>query len=137
MKFNGTIVITDPCYLDYCNQELQKSDWWYEFLDNSMNMTLYGFSTYICESTIIGDWSWVTMNEDTNKEIGAFGADAGLVCVCYLDEINKFNPYFKEWVESHKWCATIIENFEGYVQYDVGDDDFHIVGKGNINFKTY
>ena len=70
--------------------------------------------------------------------IGGFCADAGLVGVFLLDEILAYNPEWKSWIEEHSWCATIIENFEGEVEYyiDKVDKEAHIVGTGNINFYT-
>ena len=72
------------------------------------------------------------------KAIGEFCADAGLVGVFLLDEILAYNPEWKSWIEEHSWCATIIEDFEGEVEYyiDKVDGEAHIVGTGNINFYT-
>ena len=72
------------------------------------------------------------------KAIGEFCADAGLVGVFLLDEILAYNPDWKSWIEEHSWCATIIENFEGEVEYyiDKVNKEAHIVGTGNINFYT-
>ncbi len=70
--------------------------------------------------------------------IGGFCADAGLVGVFLLDEILAYNPEWKYWIEKHHWCATIIENFYGEVEYyiDKVDKEAHIVGTGSINFYT-
>jgi hypothetical protein len=79
---------------------------------------------------------------DKNKFIeehtlGEFCADAGKVCVVYLDEVLKFNPYFEEWAKRHPWCVTIIEDFDGDVDYTVGEEmDLHLVGTGNKPFYT-
>lgn len=75
---------------------------------------------------------------DEGKAIGGFCADAGLVGVFLLDEILTYNPDWKSWIEEHSWCATIIEDFEGEVEYyiDKVDKEAHIVGTGNINFYT-
>ena len=72
------------------------------------------------------------------KAIGEFCADAGLVGVFLLDEILAYNPEWKSWIEEHSWCATIIKDFEGEVEYyiDKVDGEAHIVGTGNINFYT-
>lgn len=72
------------------------------------------------------------------KYIGEFCADAGLVGVFLLDEILAYNPEWKSWIEEHPWCATIIKDFEGEVEYyiDKVDEEAHIVGTGNINFYT-
>lgn len=138
MKFKGTIVITDPCYLDSDNSILDDSNWWKES-SYGEDMSQFGFTSYISESTIIGDWSWRTINLDSEEIIGKFCADAGMVCVCLLEEVLNFNPKFEKWAKSHPWCATIIEDFDGDVKYIVDENDdmmFHIVGKGNINFTT-
>ena len=73
-----------------------------------------------------------------SKDIGGFCADAGLVGVFLLDEILAYNPEWKSWIEEHSWCATIIEDFKGEVEYyiDKVDGEAHIVGTGNINFYT-
>lgn len=70
--------------------------------------------------------------------IGGFCADAGLVGVFLLDEILAYNPDWKYWIEKHHWCATIIEDFYGEVEYyiDKVDKEAHIVGTGSINFYT-
>lgn len=73
-----------------------------------------------------------------SKDIGGFCADTGLVGVFLLDEILAYNPDWKSWIEEHSWCATIIENFEGEVEYyiDKVNEEAHIVGTGSINFYT-
>ena len=136
MKFKGDVVITDPCYLDGNNEKLDSSTWW-EDSSYGEDGEYLGFTSYIYESTIIGDWSWITYDSDTGDLLGKFCADAGLVCVCLLDEVLKFNPDFKYWALAHPWCVTIIKDFDGYIEYEVDEnDEFHIVGKGNINFRT-
>lgn len=178
MKFKGTIVITDPCYLDSGLGE----NLWSES-NYGEDLSVYGCSQWLCESTIYGDWScftykgtrqealihmidwdkiyskfFIEYNNETSEKnrkklaeqhaqikkefvekytLGKFCADAGMVCVVYLDEILKVNPNFKEWAEKHPWCATIIEDFDGLVTYEVDDsDEAHIVGTGNIEFYT-
>ena len=59
------------------------------------------------------------------------------MCVCLLEDVLKFNPNFKEWMETHPWCVTVIENFDGDIKYEVDENnEAHIVGMGNINFYT-
>ena len=181
MKFKGTIVITDPCYLRH--DSLNSYEYW-EKSGYGEDLSVFGCSQWISEGTIYGDWSCTTYKGNKEKlseffkkaneireplwkdfdsekelvkvrdavyeklskliesygdltELGQFCADAGMVCVVYLDEVLKVNPGFKKWAEEHTWCATIIENFDGDVNYEVDEDmDAHIVGKGNINFYT-
>lgn len=182
MKFKGTIVITDPCYLDSGMNNEDNLDLW-EASNYGEDLTIFGCSQWISENTLYGDWSCNTYKGtlDETKQaretwdkyyftffskftpdisgeeraklreeykqyekqfkdkytLGSFCADAGMVCVVYLDEILKVNPHFKEWADKHSWCVTIIENFDGDVEYEVDEEgEAHIVGKGNLNFYT-
>ena len=183
MKFKGTIVITDPCYLDSNMNNEDNLDLW-EASNYGEDLTVFGCSQWISENTLYGDWSCFTYKgtkEEIIEEIykwdhysidffkdynfgvhtqeekdqiytefsekhkafveeftyGQFCADAGMVCVVYLDEILKVNPHFKEWADTHDWCVTIIENFDGDIEYEVDEKGAaHIVGKGNLNFYT-
>ena len=130
MKFKGTIVITDPCYLDNGENNL---DLW-EASGYGEDLSVLGCSQWISEGTIYGDWSCTTYKGDKEKlseffkkaskiqeplwkdfdseeelvkvrdavyenlneleesyggltELGKFCADAGMVCVVYLDEV--------------------------------------------------
>lgn len=180
MKFKGTIVITDPCYLKH--DSLDRSYW--ENSEYGENLSVFGCSQWISEDTLYGDWSCNTYkgtldeikqaretwdkyyftffakynNPDISEvekaqlleeykqyekqfnsehTLGSFCADAGMVCVVYLDEVLAVNPTFKQWASEHTWCATIIENFDGNIEYEVDEhNEAHIVGTGNINFYT-
>lgn len=159
MKFKGTIIITDPCYVikeDIVGERVY-NDW--EKCKYGENMEALGISHYICRSTIYGDWSCTTykITEDPYKvidnfveasekgedygvncsKLGNFCADAGLVAVFNLDEVRKYNPDIDEWIASHDWCVTVIPDFKGRVDYYVDRQGAaHIVGIGNINFFT-
>lgn len=180
MQFKGTIVITDPCYLDAdMGQDLWEASGYGE------DLSVFGCSQWICKDTIYGDWSCTTYKGNSKEiskvveeiislereldtldendlgndpayeiiskqlrslykvmqekfpKLGNFCADAGMVCVVYLDDILKVNPTFKQWAPEHPWCVTIIPNFDGNIEYEVDDNtDAHIVGKGNIDFYT-
>lgn len=127
------------------------------------NMEALGITNYICKDTIYGDWSCTTYNTDTEEKLGKFCSDAGLVAVFELDEVLKYNPDFSQWIKTHNWCVTVIENFTGNINFEVvhqsgvytKDDEFEsngkiyykegetwendeiqVIGKGNINFFT-
>ena len=55
MYFKGTIVITDPCYLDCGSEEnlWEKSGY-------GEDLSVFGCSQWISENTIYGDWSCFT-----------------------------------------------------------------------------
>lgn len=169
MKFKGSIVITDPCYV------LKRNDY-----TNGYCMP-EGFTNYICRDTIYGDWSCMTYrgtpdtdllaqwnelyfnmfrayntpgtsDEDKKKLYeafklskqawlaencyGEFCADAGEVCVVYLDEAIKYNPEFETFIKEHPWCVTVIEDFDGEVEEDVEDESLMLIGTGNKPFFT-
>lgn len=64
MKFKGTIIITDPCYIvKKCTEDMQ-DDW--TRCDSGHYMEALGIKRYICESTIYGDWGCTTYKVDTD-----------------------------------------------------------------------
>jgi hypothetical protein len=130
MRFKGNIIITDPCYI--INDE-NDDDW--ELCDYGRDLDQLGLSTYICRDTIYGDWSCTVFNTDTDREIGKFCADAGMVAVFLLDEVLQYNPKFNYHIDK-PWTTTLIKNFEGDVSIDVVGEEVFVVGKGNINFKS-
>lgn len=67
---------------------------------------------------------------------GEFCADAGKVCVVYLEEAIKYNPEFETFIKEHPWCVTVIEDFDGEVEEDVEDDSLMLIGTGNKPFFT-
>jgi hypothetical protein len=146
-RFDGDIVITDPCYI--------VENW-----DEDPDMDIYngfGFDkvfgdTYIYGSTIYGDWSCTVYDcgsQDPKEiiekadqdriiptdlsELGRFCADAGLVSVTYLDKSERIKNY-----GSHCW--TCIPDFHGTVQYYCYNDTIYIVGTsddGEHNFVSF
>lgn len=157
MKFKGTIIITDPCYIIRDKDQITENDW--RACDYGENMKVLGINTYMTKDTIYGDWSCTTYKVDDNpKEIidnfakaeengedygvkcsalGDFCADAGLVSVFLLDEVRQYNPDIDTWIASHPWCVTTIKDFDGDVEYYIDENtDAHIYGTGNINFFT-
>lgn len=133
MKFKGTIIITDPCYVIREENELTGDDWCAcEYGDN---MEKLGIKNYLTSDTEYGDWGCTTY-KDNGDEIGEFCADAGLVSVFLLDEVREYNPNIDEWIETHPWCVTTIKNFDGDVDITHRNDEVSVVGKGNVNFFT-
>lgn len=179
MKFKGTIVITDPCYI--IKDPIGSLDDW-EVCKYGENMEVLGINHYITGDTIYGDWSCTTyasekpmdainnlakianyfrdnyksdmtleqhdklcqecesMEKELNlnlKEIGNFSSDTGLVSVLLLDEVLKYNSDFEPWALEHPWCATIIKDFDGDIEYYIDEvGEAHIIGNGSINFFT-
>lgn len=66
MKFKGDIIITDPCYIIKDNSDDWDKCGWGE------NMGILGFTTYISEYTLCGDWScstWSTPRKDVEAQL--------------------------------------------------------------------
>lgn len=118
IEFDGDIIITDPCYI--MKSDNNRDDWFTS--DFGRKMEPFGFTKYITRSTLYGDWSCTTYDADTEKYIGEFCADAGLVSVFLLDEVLKYNPEFDYHI-NRKWTTTWIKNFKGTVQYKVHVDE--------------
>lgn len=98
----GTIVITDPCYLDSVKELIPTHS----------------------RDTIYGDWGcsvWAYNPEEGKypkegaKPFGKFCADSGQVCVTAVkdSELKAFN----EWLGDRDWIATVIHGFKGKVRY--------------------
>lgn len=69
MKFKGDIIITDPCYVIKENAE----DW--DKCGCGENMEALGFTTYISEPTLYGDWccsTWSTPRKDVEAQLEEF-----------------------------------------------------------------
>lgn len=153
--FTGDIIITDPCYI--CKKDCD--DW--SKSDYGTELNRLGITNFITNDTLYGDWGCHTYNQDTEEVLGQFCADAGLVTVCLLEEVLKYNPNFKEeYIKERPWCVTVIKDFDGDVSFiqrhlkyehdndyirddgtivwkkgDVGEDvELVVVGEGNINF---
>ena len=153
MKFKGDIIITDPCYIDneddYSNRKLWDSDTFDIFTGNGLKD--YGFTNYIWEDTLYGDWSRTVFElrvgsvdkkvKDLDskcfksKTLGKFCADAGLVGVFLLNEVLKFNPKF-DYHRNRPWTTAWLKDFDGDIEYIVYNDEAFIRGTGNINFVT-
>jgi hypothetical protein len=148
MKFKGDIIITDPCYIDTEDSKL----WDGKDVDifSGSGLSKLGFTNYIWEDTLYGDWGCTTFKlkpgsankptqdltkEDSDGTLGQFCADAGLVGVFLLDEVLKFNPKFDYHTERN-WTTTLIKDFDGEIEYEINGDEAQIRGTGNINFVT-
>ena len=126
-RFNGDILITDPCYIRQLlpDSEREKGFWGF-FINHSFSrfeadnsgLFLYGLYNTLIGNTIYGDWSCTTYmkHKDGDVEIGRFCADAGLVGVFLLEEVEKFNPNFSRWLVRHAHCGTVISGFNGVVK---------------------
>ena len=143
-RFDGDIVITDPCYVTETAWDDPDVD-----IYDGQGFEKYFGPTYIYGSTIYGDWSCTTFDigsEDpleflekkdkfgvSIKNIGRFCADAGLVCVVYL---SKCSDKFRE--TSGDWTRTIIKDFHGTIQYVIhNEEDVHIIGRSDDGLHNF
>lgn len=145
MRFDGDVVITDPCYIMRRDRD---GDW--ERCCGGYDMESLGFRHYLSEYTIDGDWVCTTyLGELSEREhcvdfpperiLGTFCADSAMVGVFYLKEIRRYNPNFLPgFLKRHPWTATVIRNFHGKIEFvsDEGVRVQYVVGIGNIPFFT-
>lgn len=147
-RFDGDIIITDPCYLLAGMSDEKHEEIWNKVCDSiSGERAIVDFGVYadlgmkpnMVGNTIYGDWGCSVFDAEYNK-IGGFCADAGLWCVVPYDAAIKFNPALEGWIKSHSWCAAVIKDFhgdvhavvqEGGVDPDDGDEyepEIHLEG---------
>lgn len=134
---NEDVLITDPGYI--LTDEDENIG-----IDNS-NLEEYrekGLTKSIIHETIYGDWDCEVKDVDTHRIIGKFTADGGMVGVFSLQEVLGYNPKFKdEYIIRYPNTNTIIQNFTGTVKIVVELNDYrfsvHVVGEGNISFKSF
>ena len=118
MKFKGTIVITDPCYLRH--DSLNSYEYW-EKSGYGEDLSVFGCSQWISEDTLYGDWSCTTYKGDKEKlseffkkanEIQEplwrdFSSDEELAEVrdAVYEKLNKLEESYGGLTELGKFCA--------------------------------
>lgn len=89
MKFKGTIIITDPCYIiraeHHGTTPITKNDW--KACNYGENMKVLGINTYITKDTIYGDWSCTTYATSNPKKA--------------IDDLAEINKYFDDEYEKY------------------------------------
>lgn len=130
MKFEGDIIITDPCYI------VKSEDDWdlceYGFSLEKLNITDFISSMDAdCVGCNVIDLS-------TQKVLGEFASDSSVVSVMSLSQVKEYNPDFNKTLQKN--CYAIIKDFTGIVEkIDVENSDnqsWAFSGNGNINFRT-
>ena len=149
-----TLVITDPCYMKGNGSLMQRNtiygDWscmvypgklgenekykeWDEKYFQFFNE--YNFSGKNDEEkkSLLNEFNEFKDNWKKDNILGEFTADAGLVGVFDWDELSEEN---KTWAVEHPWCAAIIKQWTGNVEFEVNDETVHVVGTGEKPFFT-
>ena len=135
-----TLIITDPCYL------LRDEDW--DELGNTYgydNLKKYltekhNFGELVCGDTGFGDWSNMIIEDDTDKEVGRFTADAGMFIVCTASDLTNYGidkEKFDRYVRNG--LIAVIPDYNGKVTVGRSKDNFaHIDFRGStIHDKDY
>lgn len=147
MFFNGSLYITDPCYL-------RLADDWGE-LDE--DIVIRECSKYFIKYTGVGDGNWKVFakfdeepvsfhkmrkmiergDHSGFEEIGEYCVDSCHVCLVYKNEADAACPGFVKEFEDKRFCYTEIKDFVGEIEvYEDKDYVRHFIGKGNICFFT-
>lgn len=98
-------------------QQEHMDDW--KKCNYGMNFEALGIQKFMSRDTIYGDWSCTVFDIDTEKPIGTFCADAGMVSVVDLSEAVSYNPEILKWLKEYDYAATVIKDFKGTVQFIV------------------
>ena len=138
MEFNGTIVITDPCYIIKAKHHgtipNTNDDW--NACNYGKNLDKLGITHYLSESTQFGDWTCDVITTKDKTIIGEFCADSGMVAVMLLDEILAYNPEFDYHIKA-PWSTTVIKDFKGHVFIEPQENSgVTVVGRGNLDFES-
>lgn len=145
MKFKGTIVVTDPCYMEGVDCLMERGtiygDWscmvypgdinenkkheeWDEHYFKFFNE--YNFTGKTREEKDVMLAEHKKFREEWGKNIlGEFCADAGKVGVFEWDKLGEKN---QKWVTDHPWCAAVIKDFDGDVEFELIDESVHVIG---------
>lgn len=134
MRFDGDIIITDPCYIINDDNTAKRDDW--ELCEYGEDMSLIGIENCVTSDTGCGDWSCMVFEEGSNRKLGEFCADSGMVGVFLLDDVLKYNPKFDYHIEN-PYTTTLIKGFHGEVDIVMNEDgEAEVIGEGNVNFKS-
>lgn len=145
MKFKGTIVITDPCYMKDVRCPMERGtiygDWtcmvypgnidenkkyeeWNEYYFKFFNE--YNFTGKTWEEKDVMLAGYNKFREEWSKNIlGEFCADGGKVGVFKWNDLGEEN---QKWVTGHPWCAAVIKDFDGDVEFYVEGKSVHVIG---------
>ena len=107
MRFEGTLVITDPCYF------VTESDWNHVIDDGELYLNDLVSCPMLAADTGFGDWNCVVLDMKTNSQIGEFAADAGMVCITTLENIARYDPSKVEHLKEIPRCCFILPDFIG------------------------
>ena len=144
IHMKGDIIITDPCYV-------VKDDLWHRFLNEVPDGNISTISRWrefkegLVADTLYGDWGCTlfkvedleaakdALKNETNyegaKAVGNFCADAGMVCVFYLNDCLKHNKKEVEEILTKSWCATVIKDFDGDIYILDMEHEYEYKGK--------
>ena len=129
MRFEGDIIITDPCYIMKSDNDWHESEF-------GEDLAAIGIGTHLTCDSIECDCEVV--NTRTGDVIGTFCSDSRMISVMLISEVRAYNPDFDRSLDHDAY--TVIEGFEGEVDISECEDydGAHVVitGRGNINFRT-
>lgn len=159
--FEGDIIITDPQYIMrqysvpqpercfYPDDESHKAamlDWEFTHPDHwaitnfGTNLEIIGLTKWLNQE-LSYEAGQYTCFDSTDNRIGRFCTDSGIIGIYLKDEVEKYNPDWRDYVTAPYKC-TFIPRFNGTIYIVNHNDndgigaDIRIVGRGNLNFYT-
>lgn len=126
-SFDGDVLITDPCYINF-NRDFDA-------------MERFCGEHGLISRTYYGDWGCEVVRTDSRAigrnvrrgpKIGEFCADGGMVCVLDMKDVVEVDPNFPKWIEEHSWCACVIHGFKGDIKLVRKDRYEHFTDKQGV-----
>lgn len=133
---NMTLLITDPCYIEHGSPFISKStlygDWscfcykgtkeqvkeliaqWDEMYFKFFHEYNFTGKTEEEKKALYEEFEQKKKEFKEAHTYGEFCADSGMVAVFDYNDLDEGS---KEWVKNHPWCACVIENYTGDVEY--------------------
>jgi len=124
MRFDGTLLITDPCYIVKSDADWQKCAW-------GADMGALGF-TQCLYIEAGGDIVGKVYNTDTADLLGRFCTDSGVIVVIDYAEALRCNSQLADELTQFPHIGTVIHGFCGDVEWNARTRT--LSGTGSIPF---
>lgn len=124
MKFEGDVIIIDPCSV------VTNNDDWHN-CDFGCAMEKLGFTDFLYKESD-SDGVLKVVDSDSGEIIGTVCTDSCVYVVLLFEELLRYNPGFSDHIRYPENCV-ILRDFSGDI---VIDNENRIAGTGNRNFRT-
>lgn len=125
MKFNGTVIIIDPCYAARSNDDWQRCAW-------GADMSALGFTRFLYMD-VSGDGTKKFTDKSTGESLGSCCTDSSVLVALYFDELMRYDLSFREHILRPQ-NVMLLRDFVGEIEFDEASRT--ITGSGSIGFTS-